>query len=98
MQFSPHIILTALLALGWSSVAAAESPTFTGSVSTISFEATTHDQLDAAFENLTSQNTLDLSGLAGPTSMDCADSAKESLETCVVRLIGNPLPAALAQN
>ncbi len=100
MKFTAHIFLTAVFGLGLSSVAAAESPVSIGNVSANTFEAFTHDQLDAAFENFTSQGTLDLSGLAGPTSMDCAGSAraKESLETCVVRLIGIPLPAALAQN
>ena len=98
MKFTAQIFLTALFALGLSGVAAAESPVSTGNVSANTFEATTHDQLDAAFEHFTSESTLDLSGLAGPTSMDCANTPKESLETCVVRLIGRPLPSALAQN
>jgi hypothetical protein len=96
MKFTAHIMVTALFALGLSGIASAESPVSTEIAETNAFEAVTHDQLDAAFEDFSGQNGLELSGLAGPTSMDCANSPEGDIETCVVRPVGVPLPAALA--
>lgn len=98
MKFTAHIFLTSLFAVGLSSAAAAETPVSIGNVNASTFEAITHDRLDEAFENFTSQGSLDLSGLAGPTSMDCVNTANENLETCFVRLIGHDLPETLAHN
>ena len=98
-----HLVFSALLALSWTSLASAETPTNSSSLEANAFEAVSGIQLDDAFEKSTARNSKDsLLALAGPTSMDCRNAATRSeFETCVVTAEGKPqatVPTALAQH
>jgi hypothetical protein len=100
MSLRYSVLLMALLALGFSTVASAEDPNTSPSVDPSAVAAVADLSLDSAFEQATSpKNAGSMAALNGPTSMDCrSGEATERLETCVVTVDGllASTPAALA--
>lgn len=96
-----RILFCALLALGWSGLAAAGPHGQTQPLDSSAFRAMTQLHLDIAFERFVSRRgSARLYGLAGPSSMDCTNAAmNDGIETCVVTTRGPiaSMPAALAQ-
>jgi hypothetical protein len=101
MQLRYSVLLIALLALGWSSIASAEDSKTDGLEPKALAEMST-PSLDSAFERATSpKHDRSLHGLAGPSTMNCQNGADlDDLETCVVTADGMlaSVPAALAQH
>ena len=99
MQVRYSVLLIALLTLGWSGVAFAED-SMTDALEPKAFSEMSSLSLDTAFERATSpKHDRSLHGLAGPSKMNCENSADlESPETCVVTAEGMlaSVPAALA--
>ena len=100
MRLTSHLLI-ALVALTWSSAAAAKSDTSTSTLSPAVLSALADLDLDAAFERATwpiSNNVL--KGLGGPTTMNCTTGeVVNAIETCEVSAEGLPssMPASLAQ-
>jgi hypothetical protein len=97
MRLSSQMILIALLALGWSSLASAEDAVAPAALDPSALAAIADMELDAAFEHATAPADPG----DGPTTMRCRDgAAMGDLETCVVTADGSvaAMPAALAQH
>lgn len=98
-----RIVLGAALALGLSSLAAAETPDSTSSTEPGEFTQFTEVSLDEQFElSLANAAEGQLHRLAGPSTMSCSHALTVSeFETCVVTAQGKPhpaVPAAIAAN
>ncbi len=96
------LIFIALVALIWSSAAAAESNTPTSTLDLAALSDLTDLNLDAAFERAASpiSNSV-LHGFGGPTTMNCTNcDGVNATEICVVHAEGVPAsePASLAQH
>lgn len=100
MKSVSRFMFAALIALCWSGIAAANPNDSSPSVDAAALRAVTNIQLDLAFESFVSKDdAAALTGLAGPTTMECSDGAmQDGTEICLVMTdrIENPLPAALA--
>ena len=96
-----RFMLTALIALCWSGLAAADPTDASPSVDASALRAVTNIQLDLAFESFVAEDgSPALTGLTGPSSMECSGTAMHGgIETCLVTTdrIANLSPAALAQ-
>ncbi len=96
------VIFIALVALSWSSAAAAESNTPTSTFDPAVLSALVDLNLDAAFERATWPISDEmLSGLGGATTMNCTTGeGVNAIETCEVNAVGvpAPIPASLAQH
>jgi hypothetical protein len=100
MQLVKRLMFTALIALCWSGVAAANPNDSPLPVDPSAVRAVESVHLDVAFESFVAEGTRNvLTGLAGPSSMECSGSGMHGgIETCLVtteRLAGT-MPAALA--
>ena len=86
MKSVSRSILVALIALCWSGLAAANPNDSPSSVDASALRAVTNIQLDLAFESFVSEDGRDaLTGLAGPTFMECSGTAmRGEIETCLV--------------
>ena len=95
MRLMTRTLLGAALALSFSSVALAETPT----TETGEFTLTAELELDQQFElSLADATDSALLRMSGPTTMNCSFG---DLETCVVTTEGTPrqaVPAAIAAN
>jgi hypothetical protein len=86
-QSTFRILIIALIALGWTGVAAAQDQAAPITIEPSAFAALTNMQLDSAFERATSPATraIALPEPAGDSTMTCQGGAsKGDLETCVV--------------
>jgi hypothetical protein len=95
-------IFVALIALCWSGLAVANPEDSSPSVDTSDLRAVTNVRLDLAFESFVSEDGADaLTGLAGPTTMECSGTAmRGEIETCLVTTdrLASTSPASLAQH
>ncbi len=100
MKPASRIMFTALIALCCSGLAAANPNEATTSADASELRAVTTAQLDLAFESFVSEDgSSQLTGLAGPTTMECSGGAMHGeIETCLVTTdrIGSTSPASLA--
>ena len=100
-----RIILGTLITFTCTSLASAETTTTQPSMGRGEFAHATEMRLDDEFEKTVSRaSEVVLSGLSGPSSMNCSHAVTMTeLETCVVTAEGMPrlaapAPAALAQH
>jgi hypothetical protein len=103
MRLISRIIVGTLIAFTWTSLASAETTTTQSSIEPGEFAHATEMRLDDEFEKTVSRaSEVVLSGLSGPSSMNCSHAVTMTeLETCVVTAEGMPrlaAPAALAQH
>ena len=105
MRLISRIILGTLITFTCTSLASAETTTTQPSIERGEFAHATEMRLDDEFEKTVSRaSEVVLSGLSGPSSMNCSHAVTMTeLETCVVTAEGMPrlaapAPAALAQH
>jgi len=96
-----RFIVTALIALCWSGLSAANPNDSSPSVDASALRAVTTVQLDLAFESFVAADAgTGLTGLAGPSSMECSHAASRGgPEVCLVTTdrLASTSPASLAQ-
>lgn len=103
MRLMSRMLFGAFIALSFSGLAIAETPSTQSSVEPGALAHATEMQLTDAFEKSTSRaGSSFLLGMAGPSSMSCSHAkTMTEHETCVVTTEGTPesaVPAALAQH
>jgi hypothetical protein len=95
-----RLVFAALIALCWSGLAVANPTDSSAPVDAPSLSAVTNTHLDLAFESFVAEDGSDqLTGLAGPTRMECSGGAMHGeIEICLVTTdrIASTSPASLA--
>ena len=100
MEPVSRVVFTVLIALFLSGLATADPSDSPAPIDPSVLRAFTFVELDLAFESFVSEDgSNQLTGLAGPTLMECSGSTvSDAAETCLVTVdrLTNPSPAALA--